>query len=204
MEKADDYPDVVIGCVGGGSNMAGLTFPFIGAMLRGGRKTRFLAVEPTSSPSLTKGIYAYDFGDTVGVTPLMKMHTLGHNFTPPAIHAGGLRYHGMSPLISQLHEDGIIEARAYLQNPVFEAAVHFARSEGIVPAPESSHAIKAAIDEALQAKAEGKERVILFNLSGHGHFDMSAYDAYFSGSLQDIEHPDAAITEAQRQLPLNA
>jgi tryptophan synthase beta chain len=203
MERADDYPDIVIGCVGGGSNMAGLTFPFIGETLRKGRRTRFLAVEPTSSPSLTKGLFAYDFGDTVGVTPLMKMHTLGHEFTPPSIHAGGLRYHGMSPLISQLHEDGIIEARAYPQNPVFEAAVTFARSEGIVAAPESSHAIRAAIDEALLAKEKGREEVILFNLSGHGHFDMSAYDAYFAGQLQDLEHPEEAIALAQQHLPLS-
>lgn len=201
MEKAGDYPDIVIGCVGGGSNMAGLAFPFIGETLRTGRKTRFMAVEPTASPSLTKGIFAYDFGDTVGVTPLMKMHTLGHNFTPPAIHAGGLRYHGMSPLISQLREDGIIEARAYPQNAAFEAATMFARSEGIVPAPESSHAIRAAIDEALQAKEAGREQVILFNLSGHGHFDMAAYDAYFAGRLHDLEHPDGEISAAQSQLP---
>ncbi|HET8910742.1 MAG TPA: TrpB-like pyridoxal phosphate-dependent enzyme [Ktedonobacteraceae bacterium] len=203
MERADDYPDIVIGCVGGGSNMAGLTFPFIGETLRKGRRTRFLAVEPTSSPSLTKGLFAYDFGDTVGVTPLMKMHTLGHEFTPPSIHAGGLRYHGMSPLISQLHEDGIIEARAYPQNPVFEAAVTFARTEGILAAPESSHAIRAAIDEALLAKEKGREEVILFNLSGHGHFDMSAYDAYFAGQLQDLEHPEEAIALAQQHLPLS-
>ena len=202
MERADDYPDIVIGCVGGGSNMAGLTFPFIGETLRKGRRTRFLAVEPTSSPSLTRGLFAYDFGDTVGVTPLMKMHTLGHEFTPPAIHAGGLRYHGMSPLVSQLHEDGIIEARAYPQNPVFEAAVTFARAEGIVAAPETSHAIRAVIDEALLAKEKGREEVILFNLSGHGHFDMSAYDAYFAGQLQDLEHPDEAIALAQQHLPL--
>ena len=202
MEKADDYPDVVIGCTGGGSNMAGLVFPFIGDALQNQRKTRFMAVEPTASPSLTKGIFTYDYGDTIGATPLMKMHRLGHDFTPPAIHAGGLRYHGMSPLISQLHQDGIIEARAYPQNAVFEAAVTFARSEGIVPAPESSHAVRAAIDEALQAKQSGEERVILFNLSGHGHFDMAAYDAFFSGRLQDLDFADAAIAAAQQQLPV--
>lgn len=201
MEKAGDYPDIVIGCVGGGSNMAGLAFPFIGETLRTGRKTRFMAVEPAASPSLTKGIFAYDFGDTVGVTPLMKMHTLGHTFTPPAIHAGGLRYHGMSPLISQLYEDGMIEARAYAQNAAFEAATMFARSEGIVPTPESSHAIRAAIDEALQAKETGSEPVILFNLSGHGHFDMAAYDAYFAGHLRDFELPESELSTAQRHLP---
>ena len=201
MEMAGDYPDVVIGCVGGGSNMAGLVFPFIGEALRKGLKTRFLAVEPMACPSLTKGIYAYDFGDTVGMTPLMKMHTLGHNFMPPGIHAGGLRYHGMSPLISQLHSDGIIEAQAYYQNAVFEAAVSFARSEGIVPAPESGHAVRAAINEALQAKEAGQERVILFNLSGHGNFDMAAYDNYFAGKLQDYAYPEEEVAQAQQRLP---
>jgi tryptophan synthase beta chain len=199
--KADDYPDVVIGCAGGGSNMAGLTFPFIGEALRKGLKTRFVAVEPMACPSLTKGVYAYDFGDTVGITPLVKMYTLGHDFMPPGIHAGGLRYHGMSALVSQLHEEGIIEAQAYHQNAAFSAAVTFARSEGIVPAPESSHAIRSAIDEALKAKEAGEERVILFNLSGHGYFDMSAYDSYFSGQLQDYEYPAEAVAEAQQRLP---
>jgi tryptophan synthase beta chain len=201
MELADDYPDVVIGCVGGGSNMAGLVFPFIGEKLRKGLKTRFLAAEPMACPSLTKGIYTYDFGDTIGMTPLMKMHTLGHDFLPPGIHAGGLRYHGMSPLISQLHSEGIIEAQAYYQNAVFEAAVLFARNEGIVPAPEAGHAIRAAIDEALKAKEAGEERAILFNLSGHGYFDMSAYDSYFAGKLQDYEYPQEAVAEAQQRLP---
>ena len=201
MQQADDYPDVVIGCVGGGSNMAGLAFPFIGATLRGGPKTRFVAVEPASCPTLTKGFYAYDYGDVVGATPLMRMHTLGHDFMPPSIHAGGLRYHGMSPLISQLYHEGIIEARAYPQTPVFAAAVTFARTEGIVPAPETGHAVRAAIDEALAAKEAGEERVILFNLSGHGNFDMAAYDAYFAGRLQDHEHPDQEIVAAQSRLP---
>ena len=201
MQKADDYPDVVIGCVGGGSNMAGLAFPFIGEARQRGLKTRFQAAEPMACPSLTRGIYAYDFGDTVGMTPLVKMHTLGHDFVPPAIHAGGLRYHGMSPLISQLYAEGIIEAQAYHQNPVFEAALLFARTEGIVPAPEAGHAVRAAVDEALQAKEIGQERVILFNLSGHGHFDMSAYESYFAGKLQDHEYPAALITAAQEQLP---
>ena len=201
MAQADDYPDVVIGCAGGGSNMAGLIFPFIGAARRKGLKTRFLAAEPMSCPSLTKGVYAYDFGDTVGMTPLVKMHTLGHDFIPPGIHAGGLRYHGMSPLVSLLHDEGIIEAQAYHQLSVFEAAVQFARAEGIIPAPETGHAIRAVFDEALKAKEAGEERVILFNLSGHGHFDMAAYEAYFSGKLQDFEYPADAVAAAQQRMP---
>src|ERR671929_1933310 len=166
MERAGEYPDVVIGCVGGGSNFAGLAFPFVGEKLRQGKATRIIAVEPEACPTLTRGTYAYDFGDTVGLTPLVKMHTLGHGFVPPAIHAGGLRYHGAAPLLSQLVEDRVVEAKAYGQNAVFDAAVKFARSEGIVPAPESSHAIRAAIDEAEAAKQAGQSRVILFNLSG--------------------------------------
>jgi len=201
MERAGDYPDIVIACTGGGSNFAGIAFPFIGKKLREGLKTRILAAEPMACPSLTKGVYAYDFGDTVGMTPLVKMHTLGHDFMPPGIHAGGLRYHGMSPLVSQLHEEDIIEARAYHQNPTFEAAVQFARTEGIVPAPEAGHAIRAVIDEALEAKQAGESRVILFNLSGHGHFDMGAYDAYFAGKLQDYEYPAEAVAEAQQRMP---
>ncbi|MFL5625540.1 MAG: TrpB-like pyridoxal phosphate-dependent enzyme [Ktedonobacteraceae bacterium] len=201
LELADDYPDIVVGCVGGGSNFAGLAFPFIGEARKKGLKTRFLAAEPMACPSLTKGIYAYDFGDTVGMTPLVKMHTLGHDFMPPGIHAGGLRYHGMSPLISQLHAEGIIEARAYYQNSVFEAAVQFARTEGIVPAPEAGHVIRPVIDEALKAKEEGQERVILFNMCGHGHFDMAAYDAYFAGKLQDYEYPVEAVMAAQQRMP---
>ncbi|HLL80155.1 MAG TPA: TrpB-like pyridoxal phosphate-dependent enzyme [Ktedonobacteraceae bacterium] len=201
MERAGDYPDVVIGCTGGGSNFAGLAFPFAGKKLREGLKTRIMAVEPMACPSLTKGVYAYDFGDTVGMTPLVKMHTLGHDFMPAGIHAGGLRYHGMSPLVSQLHEEGVIEARAYHQNATFQASVQFARAEGIIPAPESGHAVRAAIDEALAAKESGDSRVILFNLSGHGHFDMSAYDSYFSGKLQDYEYPAEAVAEAQKRMP---
>src|SRR5437660_9424012 len=201
MERAGDYPDIVIGCTGGGSNFAGIAFPFVGKKLREGLKTRFLAAEPMACPSLTKGVYAYDFGDTVGMTPLVKMHTLGHDFIPPGIHAGGLRYHGMSPLVSLLHDEGIIEAQAYHQNAVFEAAVQFARAEGIVPAPESGHAIRAVFDEALEAKQAGESRVILFNLSGHGHFDMGAYDAYFAGKLQDYEYPAEAVAEAQQRMP---
>jgi tryptophan synthase beta chain len=201
MALADDYPDVVIGCAGGGSNMAGLIFPFIGEARKKGLKTRFLAAEPMACPSLTRGIYAYDFGDTVGMTPLVKMHTLGHDFMPPGIHAGGLRYHGMSPLVSLLHDTGILEAQAFHQISVFDAAVQFARTEGIIPAPESGHAIRAVLNEALEAKKTGQERVILFNLSGHGHFDMAAYEAYFSGKLQDYEYPAEAVAAAQHRMP---
>ncbi len=201
MALADDYPEVVIGCAGGGSNMSGLIFPFIGEARKKGLKTRFLAAEPMSCPSLTRGVYAYDFGDTIGMTPLVKMHTLGHDFMPPGIHAGGLRYHGMSPLVSLLHEEGILEAQAYHQISVFEAAVQFARAEGIIPAPEAGHAIRAVINEALEAKEAGQERVILFNLSGHGHFDMAAYEAYFAGKLQDFEYPAEAVAAAQQRMP---
>ncbi len=201
FDKAGEYPDVVIGCVGGGSNFAGVAFPFIGKALREGLNTRFLAAEPMACPSLTKGVYAYDFGDTIGMTPLAKMHTLGHDFIPPGIHAGGLRYHGMAPLISLLYDEGIIQAQAYHQNAVFEAAVQFARSEGIIPAPEAGHAVRAAIDEALKAKEAGHQQVILFNLSGHGHFDMGAYDAYFAGKLQDYEYPAEAVAAAQQRMP---
>ncbi len=201
LEIAGEYPDIVIGCVGGGSNFAGLAFPFAGAKLREGKITRIIAVEPAACPSLTRGIYAYDFGDTVGLTPLVKMHTLGHGFVPPAIHAGGLRYHGAAPLLSQLVDEGTIEARAYGQTSVFEAAIQFARNEGIVPAPESAHAIRAAVDEAMAARDAGERRVILFNLSGHGHFDMGAYDAYLAGTLQDYAYPAEAIERALTELP---
>lgn len=183
MAMAGEYPDVVIGCAGGGSNFAGLSFPFLADKIAG-KDLRVVAVEPASCPSLTQGEYRYDFGDTAMMTPLFKMYTLGHDFVPPGIHAGGLRYHGMSPLVSQLKHEGLIEAEAYAQVPVFEAAVLFARSEGIIPAPESSHAIKAAIEAAMRAKEEGKERVILFNLSGHGLLDLGSYDQYFAGKLQ--------------------
>jgi tryptophan synthase beta chain len=202
MAQADDYPDVVIGCVGGGSNMSGLILPFVRERLTKGLKTRFLAAEPTACPSLTKGVYAYDFGDTVGMTPLVKMRTLGHDFMPPGIHAGGLRYHGMAPIVSALYEEGILEAQAYHQNSVFEAAVLFAKHEGPIPAPESAHAIRAAINEALEAKAAGQERVILFNLSGHGHFDMLAYDRYFEGALEDYDYPAEAVAAAQTRMPV--
>jgi len=201
MEMAGEYPDVVIGCVGGGSNYAGLMLPFMRDKIVEGKPTRFVAVEPTAAPSLTKGVYAYDFGDTVGTTPLLKMYTLGHTFTPAPIHAGGLRYHGMAPIICALYEKGYVEAVAYPQRAVFEAAVTFARAEGIVPAPESAHAVRAAIDEALRAKAEGVRRVILFNLSGHGYFDLAAYDQYLRGELADYEYPAEEVARTLTRLP---
>ncbi len=201
MEMAGEYPDVVIGCVGGGSNYAGLMLPFMRDKVVDGKPTRFVAVEPTAAPSLTKGVYAYDFGDTVGTTPLLKMYTLGHTFTPAPIHAGGLRYHGMAPIICALYEKGYVEAVAYPQRTVFEAAVTFAQAEGIVPAPESAHAVRAAIDEALRAKAEGVRRVILFNLSGHGYFDLAAYDQYLRGELADYEYPAEEVARTLTQLP---
>ena len=201
MEEIGEYPDVVIGCAGGGSNFAGLAFPFIERNLTQGKQTRFLAVEPASCPSLTKGVYTYDFGDTAGMTPLVKMHTLGHDFEPAAIHAGGLRYHGMAPLVSLLVHTGHVTARAYQQNTCFEAGILFARTEATIPAPESTHAIRAAIDEALDAKAKGEKRVILFNLSGHGHFDMAAYDAYLAGQLVDGEFSSEALAESLKTVP---
>jgi tryptophan synthase beta chain len=204
MELAGDDPDVVIGCAGGGSNFAGLAFPFLGLQLRGGRSRRIVAVEPAACPSLTRGRYAYDFGDTAHLTPLAKMHTLGSTFTPPGFHAGGLRYHGMAPLVSHLKELGLIEAKAYHQTRCFEAGVQFARTEGIVPAPESNHAVAAAIDEALAAKAEGRPRVILFNLSGHGHFDMQAYSDYFAGKLTDQDYDERDLAAALAGLPAMA
>ncbi|HYD64917.1 TrpB-like pyridoxal phosphate-dependent enzyme [Azospirillum sp.] len=200
MEMAGDEPDVVIGCTGGGSNFAGLAFPYLREKIKG-KNVRVVAVEPASCPTLTKGTYAYDFGDTGHLTPLVKMHTLGSTFMPPGFHAGGLRYHGMAPMVSHVRELGLIEARAYPQTPCFEAAVTFARNEGIVPAPESSHAVKAAIDEALRCKAEGKAETILFCLSGHGHFDMQAYTDYFAGKLQDVPYDEAALQEALKGLP---
>ena len=202
MEQAGDEPDIVIGCIGGGSNYAGLAFPFVRRKLVEGATTRFIAAEPEACPSLTRGEYRYDFGDTAAMTPLTKMHTLGHTFVPPGIHAGGLRYHGMAPLISQLYDTGVMEARAYPQTTVFDAAVQFARTEGIIPAPESAHAIRCAIDEALAAKEAGERKVILFNLSGHGHFDLGAYDQYFSGKLQDFAYPEAAVREAMKAVPV--
>jgi tryptophan synthase beta chain len=199
MEKVERYPDVVIGCVGGGSNFGGIAMPFVRDRIKG-KEVRCVAVEPASCPTLTKGEYRYDFGDTAMMTPLLPMHTLGHTFMPPAIHAGGLRYHGVAPIISRLLLDGLIEARAYAQLEVFEAAALFARTEGIIPAPESAHAIKEVIEEANKATKEGKKRVILFNLSGHGHFDMAAYDAYFSGKLENHETPREEIQRAISQI----
>lgn len=201
MDLANEYPDVVIGCVGGGSNFAGIAFPFLRENLKNGQRTRLVAVEPTATPSLTKGIYTFDYGDTAKMAPVVKMHTLGHDFVPPSIHAGGLRYHGMAPALSALVDAGLIEATAVKQTPTFEAAVQFARAEGIVPAPESSHAIRAAIDEALDAREKGEKRVILFNLSGHGNFDMTAYESYLSGKLEDYEYPAEAVASAMERLP---
>jgi tryptophan synthase beta chain len=201
MEMAGDDPDIIIGCTGGGSNFAGIVFPFLGAQLRGGKQRRIVAIEPAACPSLTKGKYAYDFGDTGHLTPLVRMHTLGSTFIPPAVHAGGLRYHGMAPLVSHIKQLGLIEARAYKQVEVFEAGVKFARAEGIVPAPEANHAVKGAIDEALKCKAEGKSRTILFNLCGHGHFDMQAYSDYFAGSLTDKSYDESELAMALAGLP---
>ncbi|RLA94264.1 MAG: TrpB-like pyridoxal phosphate-dependent enzyme [Deltaproteobacteria bacterium] len=201
LALVDEEPDVLIGCVGGGSNFAGFFLPFVPDKLKDGKDIRFVAAEPTSCPTLTKGLYAYDFGDTVGLTPLLKMYTLGHNFVPPKIHAGGLRYHGDAPVLCLLVKKGVVEAVAYRQNAVFEAAVTFARTEGIVPAPETAHAIEAVIDEALKCKETGQERTIVFNFSGHGHFDMSAYDQYFSGKLEDYELPEEEIKRALGELP---
>ena len=201
MEMAGDYPDVVIGCAGGGSNFSGIAFPFIGEQLRGGKKIRAVAVEPAACPSMTRGQYAYDFGDTGNLTPLTKMYTLGSSFIPPGFHAGGLRYHGMAPLVSHAKELGLVEASAYHQTPCFEAAVTFARSEGIIPAPESSHAVKGALEEAMRCKREGKSETILFNLSGHGHFDMAAYTEYFSGKLEDKNYDEQKLSDALAMLP---
>ncbi len=201
MEMADDYPDVIVGCTGGGSNFAGIVFPFLGAQLRGGRQARIVAVEPIACPSLTRGKYAYDFGDTAHLTPLTKMHTLGSTFTPPGFHAGGLRYHGMAPLVSHVKELGLIEAKAYHQKTCFEAGVQFARTEGILPAPEANHAVRGAIDEALRCKEDGVSRSILFNLCGHGHFDMQAYMDYFAGKLVDQNYDPAELAMALAGLP---
>jgi tryptophan synthase beta chain len=202
LEKADDEADIVIACAGGGSNFAGLSFPFAADKLTGKtKKLRIIAVEPTACPSLTKGEYVYDFGDTVGLTPLVKMHTLGHGFVPAPLHAGGLRYHGMAPLVCKLYDDRVIEAVAVPQIATFQAALQFARTEGIIPAPESAHAIRVVIDEANRAKQEGKKRTIVFNLSGHGHFDLGAYEQFLAGKLQDYEYPAEKIAEALRGVP---
>jgi len=201
LEVAGDYPDVIVGCTGGGSNFAGIVFPFLGAQLRGGAKVRIVAIEPSACPSLTRGKYAYDFGDTGHMTPLAKMHTLGSSFMPPGFHAGGLRYHGMAPLVSHIKNLNLIEARAYTQTAVFEAGVYFARQEGIVPAPEANHAVKGAIDEAVRCREEGKSRAILFNLCGHGHFDMQAYSDYFAGKLVDQQYDERELAMALAGLP---
>jgi tryptophan synthase beta chain len=201
FEMADEYPDVLIGCIGGGSNFSGLVLPFVREKIVDGKEMRVIAVEPTAAPSLTSGLYAFDYGDTAEAAPIAKMFTLGHTFIPAPIHAGGLRYHGMAPIVSGLYDKGIIEAVAVSQLPVFEAAVQFARTEGIIPAPESAHAIRVAIDEALQAKEEGTEKVIAFNLSGHGHFDLAAYDAYKKGELVDFGFPAEEIEQAKLLLP---
>ncbi len=201
LEQAGDYPDILVGCTGGGSNFAGLIFPFLGVQLRGGRRVRIVAVEPAACPSLTRGRYAYDFGDTGRLTPLVKMHTLGADFIPPGFHAGGLRYHGMAPLVSHIKELGLIDAVAYHQTECFEAGVTFARAEGILPAPEANHAVKGAIDEALRCKRDGVSRTILFNLCGHGHFDMQAYMDYFAGKLRDQPYAESALLQSLARLP---
>ena len=202
LALVDEIPDVVIGCAGGGSNFAGLSFPFVREKLAGKMDPTIIAVEPAAAPSLTKGSYQFDFGDTVGMTPLVKMHTLGHDFVPDPIHAGGLRYHGMAPLVSLLKDQGIIEAQSLHQNETFSSAVRFARTEGIIPGPEPTHAVAAAMNEAIEAKESGEEKVILFNLSGHGHFDMGAYQAYFANELVDYEHPHERIAAAMEKVPV--
>jgi tryptophan synthase beta chain len=201
FEIAGDYPDVVIGCAGGGSNFAGFTFPFIRDNLVDGKQTRVIAVEPKACPTLTKGLYKYDFGDTACTTPLIRMHTLGHDFVPAPLHAGGLRYHGMAPSVSHLHELGAIESRAYHQKECFDAAIGFTRAEGHLVAPETSHAVKTAMDEALACKESGEAKVIAFNASGHGHFDMGAYEKYFAGDLVDYGYPEEKVAEALAKLP---
>jgi tryptophan synthase beta chain len=201
MALAGDEPDVILACAGGGSNFAGLTMPYIGRNLKGQSHARIVAVEPAACPSLTKGQFTYDFGDTGHLTPLVKMHTLGSTFMPPGIHAGGLRYHGMAPLVSHVKDLGLIEATAVHQLDAFAAGIQFARAEGIIPAPESNHAIAGAIFEALEAKREGKPRTILFNLSGHGHFDMQSYIDYQAGKLQNYEYPAEEIAMALAGLP---
>jgi tryptophan synthase beta chain len=204
LALVDETPDVVIGCAGGGSNFAGFSFPFIREKLAGNMDPVVRAVEPTAAPSLTKGSYQFDFGDTVGMTPLVKMHTLGHDFVPDPIHAGGLRYHGMAPLVSLLKDEGIIEAEALQQTETFRRAVAFARAEGIIPGPEPTHAVASAMMEAERAKMAGEEKVIVFNLSGHGHFDMAAYQEYLGGALTDYEYPADRIAAAMEGVPVVA
>ncbi len=197
----EDYPDVVIGCCGGGSNFGGIAFPFLREKIQRDRATRLIAVEPSACPTLTRGVFTYDFGDVARFTPLLEMYTLGHDFVPPGIHAGGLRYHGDSPLVSRAYHDGLIEARSYGQTSVFEAAVTFSRTEGILPAPESAHAIRAAIDLALECKETGEAKTILFCLSGHGHFDLSAYESYLAGKMEDCAYPQELIEQSIARLP---
>ncbi|MBN1894251.1 TrpB-like pyridoxal phosphate-dependent enzyme, partial [bacterium] len=201
FEKAGDYPDVVIGCAGGGSNFAGFALPFVRDKITQKKKTQIIAVEPKSCPTMTKGLFRYDFGDTACTTPLIKMFTLGHDFIPAPIHAGGLRYHGMAPIVCHMLNLGLIEARAYRQKTVFDAAVSFARSEGHIVAPETAHAIRTVMDEALKCKESGEKKVITFNASGHGHFDMTAYQKYFAGDLVDHEVSDKEIQAALQSLP---
>jgi len=201
LDMADDYPDVVVGCTGGGSNFAGIAFPFLGKKLRGEQDVRIVAVEPAACPTLTQGKYAYDFGDTAHLTPLVKMHTLGSSFVPPGFHAGGLRYHGMAPLVSQVVASGLCEARAYHQLECFAAGIEFAKAEGILPAPEANHAVKGAIDEAMKCKEEGVSRAVLFNLCGHGHFDMQAYTDYMAGKLEDQTYDPSELAMALAGLP---
>jgi tryptophan synthase beta chain len=200
FELAGDYPDVIIGCCGGGSNLGGVSFPFLYDKIHG-KDLRVVAVEPISCPTLTKGEFRYDFGDTAGLTPFLMMYTLGHDFVPPGIHAGGLRYHADAPLVCQLYHDRLIEAVSYGQTVVFDAAISFAKTEGIIPAPESAHAIRAAMDEAIRCKEEGKQRTIFFNLSGHGNFDLTAYADFLGGKLEDYEYPVEKIKEALAKLP---
>jgi tryptophan synthase beta chain len=202
LAKVDAYPDIIVGCCGGGSNFAGIAFPFIHDKITRGAKVRAIASEPAACPTLTKGQFAYDYGDTVGMVPILNMYTLGHDFMPPGIHAGGLRYHGESPLVSQLYHDGLIEAVAKPQRPCFEAAVLFAQNEGILPAPESSHAIRVAVDEALNCKESGEAKTILFCLSGNGYLDLPSYDAYINGKLEDYEYPESLIEESLKKLPI--
>ncbi len=202
MEMAGYYPDIIVGCIGGGSNFAGMFLPFVKDKIKGKKpKLRIICVEPTSCPTITKGLYAYDFGDMAGMTPLLKMYTLGHEFMPPPVHAGGLRYHGMSPIISHLHKLGFVEAQAVPQLATFEAGITFARTEGIISAPETNHAIRVTIDEALKCKKSGEAKTILLAHSGHGHFDMAAYDAYLSGKLRDYDYPAEKVKEALAHLP---
>ncbi len=205
LDMAGVYPDVIVGCIGGGSNFAGFAYPFLGDKFKGNASNlRVVAIEPAAAPSLTRGVYAYDFGDTSMMTPLVKMYTLGHGFMPAPIHAGGLRYHGMASSICELYRNGFIEARAVQQRATFEAGIQFARTEGIIPAPEAAHAVRGAMDEAIRCREEGKSETIVFNLCGHGHFDMSAYDRYLRGDIQDYELPASEIERAQAQLPVVA